>query len=198
LCIVAITQSLLVLVAGLAGIAGAWFYTAPPLKLAYRTSGEVTIAVLFGILPVCASYYIQAGAIDLVPVVPAVIAAILIFEVILANEFPDAPTDAAAGKRTIVVRFGALTAARIYTAAMLAMYAIGAVIFLPQRHLCPIWLSFMATAVLAAYAVYCLYRKTLRGLPQFALNSATIWLYHIVIAAMVLSHWFGACIAPIP
>jgi 1,4-dihydroxy-2-naphthoate octaprenyltransferase len=45
------TQSLVVLALGVTGILGGFFYTAPPLKLGYRTAGEITIGFLFGILP---------------------------------------------------------------------------------------------------------------------------------------------------
>jgi 1,4-dihydroxy-2-naphthoate polyprenyltransferase len=134
--IVVLAHKPLVLLVGFVGIVGAWCYTAPPLKLAYRTFGEVTIGLLFGILPVWTSYYIQTGSLDFVPLMPALIAAILIFEVILANEFPDAPTDAAAGKHTVVVRFGPKTSLMIYVYAIIAALIIAAIagVYLQPQH----------------------------------------------------------------
>jgi 1,4-dihydroxy-2-naphthoate polyprenyltransferase len=48
--------------------------------------------------------------------------ALLQFAMLLAIEFPDAPSDAATGKRTLVVRLGAARAARLYVAVTLAAY----------------------------------------------------------------------------
>jgi 1,4-dihydroxy-2-naphthoate polyprenyltransferase len=185
LAIVILTRQPLVLIVGLIGILGSWFYTCPPVKLAYRTFGELNIALQFGILPVWTSYYIQTAALDLVPLIPALITAILIFEIILANEFPDAPTDSAAGKRTIVVRFGARPAAIIYTVAMAAAYLLGAAAILDRQGFLFPWLMFLATSPLALRAILNLYSETLKGLPRFGLNTMTIVLYHL--ALLVLS-----------
>jgi 1,4-dihydroxy-2-naphthoate octaprenyltransferase len=120
------TQSLFVLALGLIGILGGFFYTAPPLKLGYRTAGEITIGFLFGILPVYGAYYIQTGTIDFVPLLPAMITAILIFLVIFANEFPDFAADKAVNKKTLVVTFGIKKAVILYkvTVSILCILAV--------------------------------------------------------------------------
>jgi 1,4-dihydroxy-2-naphthoate octaprenyltransferase len=48
---------------GLAGFCLAFFYVAPPLRLAYigRGLGELDILISFGILPLVGSYYVQTG-----------------------------------------------------------------------------------------------------------------------------------------
>lgn len=197
LCIVFLTRSLFVLAVGVIGIVGAWCYTAPPLKLAYRTFGELTIALLFGVLPVWTSYYIQTGTLDLVPLIPALVAAILIFEVILANEFPDAPTDAAAGKRTIVVRFGARFAAAIYVSALACLYVLAMIAVALLRTLCPIY-GIIGTIPFTVCLVYYLYTETLKGLSQFEFNLATIAFYHVVtlMVAVILTAY--GCFMPVP
>ncbi|MBN1795071.1 MAG: prenyltransferase, partial [Sedimentisphaerales bacterium] len=95
--------------------------TAPPLKLGYRTAGEITIGFLFGILPVYGAYYIQTGVIDFVPLLPALIVSVLIFLVIFANEFPDFNADKAVNKKTLVVTLGIEKAAILYKASLLAL-----------------------------------------------------------------------------
>jgi 1,4-dihydroxy-2-naphthoate octaprenyltransferase len=110
-----------VLALGVTGILGGFFYTAPPLKLGYRTAGEITIGFLFGILPVYGAYYIQTGTLDFVPFFPALVVAILIFLVIFANEFPDFNADKAVNKRTLVVTLGIKKAAILYKAALLVL-----------------------------------------------------------------------------
>jgi 1,4-dihydroxy-2-naphthoate octaprenyltransferase len=93
LLIVLLTRSLFILGIGVVGVLGGFFYTAGPVRLGYRGIGEVVIGFLFGILPVYGSYYLQARSIDLLPLLPALIVAVLIFLVILINEFPDLAAD---------------------------------------------------------------------------------------------------------
>jgi len=117
-----ITKKPAVLALGLAGLLGGFFYTAPPLKLGYRTAGEIIIALLFGILPVYGAYYIQTGVWDLIPLLPASVVAVLIFLVIFANEFPDFQADKAVNKRTLVVTLGIKKAAMLYKAALFILF----------------------------------------------------------------------------
>ncbi|MCU0916097.1 MAG: 1,4-dihydroxy-2-naphthoate octaprenyltransferase [Planctomycetes bacterium] len=122
LVIVALAQSAFILGIGVAGVLGAFFYTAGPLRLGYRGVGEIVIGILFGILPVYGSYYLQARSIDLLPLLPAVIVAILIFLVILINEFPDLPADRQVDKRTMIVVLGIPICVWIYRGAVIASY----------------------------------------------------------------------------
>ncbi len=119
--IVIMTKSLLVLLLGLVGILGGYFYTATPFKLGYRTAGEITIGLLFGILPVYGSFYIQTKSFSTLPIPPGAIVAILIFLVILANEFPDFLADRAANKKTLAVTLGIKNAAGFYKATLVIL-----------------------------------------------------------------------------
>lgn len=128
--LVMVTQNLLVLCVGVAGCLGAFLYTAGPVKLGYRTVGEVVIFMLFGVLPVYAAYSLQAREYLLTPLLPASIVGILIFLVILINEFPDAKADAAVDKKTIVVRFGASVGVWVYRVVLALSYVIAATMLL--------------------------------------------------------------------
>jgi 1,4-dihydroxy-2-naphthoate octaprenyltransferase len=130
LVIVALSQSAFVLGVGVAGVLGAYFYTAGPVRLGYRGVGEIVIGILFGILPVYVSYFLQARSVDLLPLLPALIVAILIFLVILINEFPDLPADSQVHKRTLVVVFGMPACLRIYRATLLTSYVAAALMLL--------------------------------------------------------------------
>lgn len=130
LVIVLLTQSLFILALGLIGLLGGYFYTARPVQLGYRCIGELVIAVLFGPLPVYGSYYLQTETIDAVPLTPAVIVSILIFLVILVNEFPDSIADAAVNKRTLIVRFGVPVGVWIYRIALIVSFAVAAVMLI--------------------------------------------------------------------
>jgi len=55
LVILYLTRSVFILVLGLIGLLGGFFYTARPVQLGYRCIGEPVIALLFGLLPVFGS-----------------------------------------------------------------------------------------------------------------------------------------------
>ena len=87
--------------------------------------------MLFGLLPVYGAYYLQTKTIDVFVLFPAIIVGILIFLVILINEFPDFAADSAVNKRTLVVHFGPVVSVWVYRIA-LAISFILAVVMLMQ------------------------------------------------------------------
>jgi len=134
--IVLLTQSVFILILGLIGLLGGFFYTAPPIRLGYRSVGEFVIFLLFGLLPVYASYYLQTETIDTTPILPGCLIGILIFLVILVNEFPDLSADAAVNKKTLVVSFGVPASVWIYRIALVASFLIAVAamsIYVPLR-----------------------------------------------------------------
>ncbi len=131
---------------GLFGALCGWFYTGWPLKLVYRGLGELVIAVCGGMLTVVTGYYLQAGSFSpiLIPVAGAL--AFSILNVILINEFADAPSDARSKKMTFVVRFGKDTAAKDYLANIIV--ALLFVALAPFAGL-PWWISLLVIASVA-------------------------------------------------
>ncbi|MDQ4094829.1 MAG: prenyltransferase [Actinomycetota bacterium] len=89
---------------GVAGVFLSIFYTAPPLKLVHRGLGEICVALGFGPIMVMGTYFTIAQRWDWEPFYASLPVAILIMLVLYVNQIPDAPSDAKAGKRTIVVR----------------------------------------------------------------------------------------------
>lgn len=122
--ILMLKPSIFILLIGIIGLLGGFFYTAPPVKIGYRGFGEIFIAFLFGILPVYGAYYLQTGTIDLIPMPAACIVGLLVFLIILINEFPDLPADAAVNKKTLVVHFGVPLSAWIYRIAVIVTFII--------------------------------------------------------------------------
>jgi 1,4-dihydroxy-2-naphthoate octaprenyltransferase len=108
----------LLLAASMIGLA--WGYSAPPLRLCARGLGELTTALVVTLLVPVFGYRLQAGAVTAPILCAAALPCALQFAMLLAIEFPDAAGDAAVGKRTLVVRLGALPAARLYAALTLA------------------------------------------------------------------------------
>jgi 1,4-dihydroxy-2-naphthoate octaprenyltransferase len=104
------------------GVLAGYFYTAPPLKFAYRGAGEVVNTLAFGPLIVSIACLAQAA-----PLSPAVIAAsvfpgLLLGLLLLINEFPDYEADIGAEKRTLVVRLGRPQALNLHHAGLAAVF----------------------------------------------------------------------------
>jgi 1,4-dihydroxy-2-naphthoate octaprenyltransferase len=99
----------------LAGAACAWFYHAPPLKLAYRGLGEIAVAACYGPLIAAGVYLVQRGRVSPALLLTAVPLGLAIGAFLWINEFPDYAADRSAGKRTLVVRLGRARASRVFT-----------------------------------------------------------------------------------
>jgi 1,4-dihydroxy-2-naphthoate octaprenyltransferase len=179
LVIIALTKSIFILLLGLVGLLGGYFYTAPPFRLGYRCFGEFVIAMLFGLLPVYGSYYLQTQTIDITPLLPACIVSILIFLVILINEFPDADADAAVNKKTLVVRFGTSAAAWIYRTALITSYIIAVVMLsLPANNrMFFAGLFYLFTLPIVVIAFRCANKKDLAVPGQYRANQVTVLLH---------------------
>lgn len=97
------------LLIGVCGLATAWAYSAPPLKLASRGCGELAIAAGWWLI-VVGSDYVQRGTLAWTPALAGVSYALLVANLLYINQFPDHAGDAAAGKNTLVVKLGPETA----------------------------------------------------------------------------------------
>jgi 1,4-dihydroxy-2-naphthoate octaprenyltransferase len=107
-----------------------YFYTAKPLQLCYRGFGEVAILFSCGWLATIVGYYLQTGHIGMVATLASLPGAFSVFLVILANEFPDIPSDSLAGKRNLAVRLGKEKSTLLYCLLLVLTYlGIIAIIF---------------------------------------------------------------------
>ena len=97
------------LVIGLAGLVAGWAYSAPPLKLQAHGVGEFGITAAWALV-VIGSDFVLRGGFSFRPVAAGLGFALLVANVLYINQFPDLKADAAAGKRTLVVRLGAARA----------------------------------------------------------------------------------------
>ncbi len=112
-----------VLALGVLGIAAAFFYHAPPLRLSYRGLGEITVGLCYGPLLTAGTYLVQRGEIPREVLWISLPLGILIADFLLINEFPDSSADARCGKRTLVVRLGRQRASVLFGVIAGAAYA---------------------------------------------------------------------------
>jgi len=90
--------------------------------LARVMAGEVSAGLGMGALPVLGAYYVHTGFYSLNALLTAVPSGILVFNLLLLNEFPDVEADLKGGRRNLVTAFGRRKAAMIYSASTLTVY----------------------------------------------------------------------------
>lgn len=87
------------------GLAAALFYTLPPLKLAYRGMGEITVGLSFGPGTMVGTYLVMTGQYSAKVLLAGAVVGLLIGTVLFLNELRDAESDRAVGKNTLAVRY---------------------------------------------------------------------------------------------
>ena len=109
---------------GLASLAAGWAYTGGPKPIAYGPLGEVFVFFFFGLVAVGGSYYLQTSGLSTMALSAAALVGIHAAAVITVNNYRDLDGDAKSGKHTLAVRMGRPVTRRLYTAEMLAPYAL--------------------------------------------------------------------------
>lgn len=110
-------ETALLLLGGI-GVLG-WQYSFWPAKLAWRGFGELTNAIIGGILLPLYGYTLLTGAIPIAAVVWVTPFGVLVFLNLLATQWPDRAADSAVGKRTLAVRWPPVRLRRTYRGGVL-------------------------------------------------------------------------------
>jgi 1,4-dihydroxy-2-naphthoate octaprenyltransferase len=108
-----------VLVLGVLGVLGAYFYSGRPIAYKYRGLGDPAIFLLFGPLMVLGAYYVQARAIELVPMLYALPVGCLVTAILHVNNTRDIASDGRGGGTTVARTLG-LGGAKVLLYALLA------------------------------------------------------------------------------
>jgi 1,4-dihydroxy-2-naphthoate octaprenyltransferase len=109
---------------GLVGFALGYAYTAPPLRIAYRGAGEPITFALFGPVAGLGAYYVLTGTVSAAAIVVSCVVGALAMAILFLHHFPQRAADARHGKRTPVVRLGAVRAGRLVPWILAAPYAL--------------------------------------------------------------------------
>jgi 1,4-dihydroxy-2-naphthoate octaprenyltransferase len=95
-----------ILVVGLVSIAAGYAYTGGPFPLGYHGLGDVFVLAFFGLVAVGGTFFVQTGAVSSSALLCGLAVGAGGVALLAVNNTRDADTDRAAGKRTLVVRFG--------------------------------------------------------------------------------------------
>lgn len=104
----------------LAGLA----YTGGPFPLAYNGLGDVFVLVFFGFVAVGGTVWVQLGRLPALSMWAALPVGALATAILVVNNVRDADSDAKAGKRTVIVRFGRGFGYAEYALCLLVAYAV--------------------------------------------------------------------------
>lgn len=155
---------------GVVSILCAVAYTGGPYPLGYNGLGDLFVFIFFGLVAVCATFYVQVGTIGADAVACAAAVGLLAANILVANNYRDAETDGRAGKRTLVVRLGRRFALWQYGLSAAAALACPVVLWLTDYRW-PVLLPVMLVPV-GVRLTHALGRSQLPG-EQIALLGAT-------------------------
>ncbi len=179
---------------GVFGIVLSYFYTAPPLKLGYRGMGEVLVGILLGPVSVLGAYYVYTRRIGMDALALSLPVGLLVAAILYINQFPDAASDAAAGKRHWVVRLGKPRGVKVYILIVFMAYL--SITLSAVSGLLPAWtllsLVTLPVAIRASRILCRSYERTTQMLPAMGL---TITLHLsvglLLLAGLILDGWLS-------
>lgn len=121
------------LVVALLAIASGVLYTAGPYPIGYLGLAELFVLIFFGPVAVAGTYYVQALTVTPAVIVAGLAPGLLAVAILVVNNLRDIKGDAAAGKRTLAVRFGERFARKEYVFCVLAAVGTPVVLFYGQQ-----------------------------------------------------------------
>jgi len=107
---------------GLIGFVGGYFYTAPPFQYKYRALGLPLVFVLMGPLMVIGSYYAVTGAFDPSLIIVSIPVGLLVTAILHGNEWRDVAEDTRHGFTTLSAQVGRDAAHWVYVMLVLGAY----------------------------------------------------------------------------
>ncbi len=100
--------------AGIAIVIGVLAYSTGPYPLSHHGLGEVAVIAFFGLIPVNLSFFLQSGEWDSTVFFGSISIGLMGANVLIVNNYRDADTDRAVGKRTLAVQMGRRFTAFLY------------------------------------------------------------------------------------
>ena len=131
------------LILGLAGFAGGFFYTGEPLNYKRRGLAVVIVFFLMGVFMVAGAFSAVAGIFSWRVVLVSIPVSLLVSLILLANELRDFESDTRYALRTLAVRIGYRRAIRVYCALLACAYASPVALLLGGLYPPP-WLIYLA------------------------------------------------------
>ena len=94
------------LIIGIACLFFAWCYTGGPYPLAYNALGDVFVVLFFGLIAVCATFYVHTLTLNWLIFLNALACGLFTNNLLVINNLRDFEEDTVSKKRTTIVLFG--------------------------------------------------------------------------------------------
>lgn len=147
-----------VVILGILGASFAWAYSLPPLRLNSRGWGELCVGASFGLLPI-GMHFVLTETWTSSAIWVGMVCGIMTLALLHINEFPDAHSDALAGKRHWVVRMSRTHAVWTHALILSLAYCI---------HILGIYLTILPTTAWIVCGVLPISIWIMRELARFA------------------------------
>jgi len=171
--VVALLGRPLALLLGIIGAVMGYTYSGPP-GLKYRALGDVPV-MLATVLLTLTGYYIASGELALRGLLVGLPLALLIDDVLMANNIRDLERDGRAGVKTLVTVIGARAAKLLYFTFLSAAYVIE--VALAVLRVLPLWslLSLASASLLMGIVKEALREPSWKGMDVATANLATLF-----------------------
>jgi len=173
------------LVVGVVSILFGYGYTGGPYPLAYHGLGDVFVIFFFGIVATAGTFYAVTGELSGIVLVQGLALGLLASNILVINNLRDRETDATAGKRTLIVRFGVGFGVSIYRIQYLI--SLGALLLI-WRQVESIWVLLpfvtLPLGLKASVAVAALQGRALN--PLLGKSAAVLMLFSVSLSVALL------------
>jgi len=141
------TMFIIFLLIGLSCITSAIKYTVGEKPYGYSGFGDIAVFIFFGLVGVGGTFYLYAHSLPTIILLPASALGFLSAGVLNINNMRDIDNDAAAGKRTIVVRMG-LANAKKYHVVLILMALVFLFLYTSARIISPLQMLYLVVTPL--------------------------------------------------
>jgi 1,4-dihydroxy-2-naphthoate polyprenyltransferase len=163
------------------GVFLSYFYVAPPLKLDYRglALGEIAIFLSFGPIPALGAFYVLTGGLAVLPLLVSIPSGLLTVNLLLTHDMIFYDSYKEAGKRSLTVVLGRVSAERLTFGLALAAYAF--VLVLVAARIVP-FASLLVFIALPILMVRGLPSRVERPVPEYGKMTERLFIHSVVFA----------------
>ena len=111
------------LAVGVLSIIFGYGYTGGPFPLAYKGLGDVFVILFFGLVATMGTFYVVTGTLSWTSLFLGLALGLLANNILVVNNYRDRDTDRAAGKLTLIARFGPSFGLRQYWIQLVVAFA---------------------------------------------------------------------------
>ena len=129
------------------------------MPLAYVGLGDVFVILFFGIVAVCGTEYVLAGAHSTQGLLLGTAVGAVATGILVVNNLRDMHTDVKVGKRTLAVRFGATFTRLEYTFLLVLAHACIAAVALTSHHLKGLLFLFIVTIPWSTHCIVAVWKR---------------------------------------